>query len=182
MTPTNEIVTKTASELAALYRRRELSPLEVTRALLAWIERHEPAVNAFARLDIEGALAGAARSEQRFASATPLGELDGVPVSIKDLIDVRGLPTRMGSRTTTAASAEQDAPVVARLREQGAVLLGKSTTSEFGLKGLGVSPLTGTTRNPWDVSRSSGGSSAGAVASVAAGFNPIAIGTDGGGS
>lgn len=182
MAEPNDLVYKSATELAQLYRRRELSPLELTRALLGWIDRHEPQVNAFARFDAEGALAAASRSEQRFANGAPLGALDGIPVSVKDLIDARGLPTRKGSRTTPTLPAEQDAPVVARLREQGAVLLGKSTTSEFGLKGLGVSPLTGVTRNPWNLAHSSGGSSAGAVASVAAGFNPIAIGTDGGGS
>src|SRR5688572_27678108 len=124
MTRSNDLVSKTATELAQLYRRRELSPLELTRALLCWIARHEPAVNAFAKLDEDGALLAAARSEQRFATGAPLGELDGIPISIKDLIDVRDLPTRKGSRTTPGAAAEQDAPVVARLREQGAVLLG----------------------------------------------------------
>jgi aspartyl-tRNA(Asn)/glutamyl-tRNA(Gln) amidotransferase subunit A len=182
MSARDELTEMSASELAHRYLRRELSPLEVVHAVLERIQRHEPQVNAFVSLDAEAALAAAARSEQRFLLGTPMGELDGVPIGIKDLIDVRGFATRKGSRTTPEQRAEHDAPVAARLREQGAILLGKTTTSEFGLKGLGESPLTGITRNPWDLSRSSGGSSAGSVAAVAAGFGPVSIGTDGGGS
>jgi len=176
------IVYATASELLSLYRTRALSPVELTRAVLAQIDRHEPRINAFARLDREGALASAYESEQRVASGRPLRALEGIPVSVKDLLPVRGLPTRRGSRTTSEAVSDADAPAVARLREQGAILLGKTTTSEFGLKGLGESPLTGITRNPWSLEHSPGGSSAGAVAAVAAGFGPLAVGTDGGGS
>jgi aspartyl-tRNA(Asn)/glutamyl-tRNA(Gln) amidotransferase subunit A len=182
MNSNDDLTQKRATELVGLYARRELSPVEVTSAVLERIVRHEPQVNAFACLDAEAALAAAARSEQRILAGAPLGELEGIPVSVKDLIDVRGFPTRKGSRTSSSQRTEHDAPVAARLREQGAILLGKITTSEFGLKGLGESPLTGITRNPWKLSRSTGGSSAGAVGAVAAGFGPIAIGTDGGGS
>lgn len=111
-----------------------------------------------------------------------IGPLDGIPTSIKDLIAVAGMPQRFGSRTTSMANVAKDAPSVERLRAAGAVILGKSTTSEFGCKAVGDSPLTGITRNPWDLSKSPGGSSAGAAAMVACGLVPYALGTDGGGS
>jgi aspartyl-tRNA(Asn)/glutamyl-tRNA(Gln) amidotransferase subunit A len=171
----------TASELLQHYRARALSPVELTRAVLERIERHDPQINAFVTVDADAALAAAEESERRFARGEPR-LLEGVPVSVKDLLPVRGLPTRRGSRTTQDTPSKVDAPAVARLREEGAVLLGKTTTSEFGLKGLGESPLTGVTRNPYHLSHSPGGSSAGAVAAVAAGFGPLALGTDGGGS
>jgi aspartyl-tRNA(Asn)/glutamyl-tRNA(Gln) amidotransferase subunit A len=172
-----------ATELVRLYRTRALSPVAVTRAVLDRIESKNANINAFVVVDVKGALAVAAESEARWARGEPLGLLDGVPVSVKDLLAQRGLPTRRGSKTTSAEGpSSEDAPAVARLREHGAVLLGKTTTSEFGLKGLGDSPLTGVTHNPWDLAHTPGGSSAGAVAAVAAGFGPLAVGTDGGGS
>ncbi|KYF71732.1 hypothetical protein BE17_43895, partial [Sorangium cellulosum] len=173
----------TAVELLALYRSRSASPVEALRAVLAHVERHGAPLNAFALLDGERALDAARASEARWARGAPVGRLDGVPVSVKDLLLTRGWPTLRGSRTVDASGPwTEDAPAVARLREQGAVLFGKTTTSEFGLKGLGDSPLTGITRNAWDPRRTPGGSSAGAVTAVAAGFGPLAVGTDGGGS
>ncbi|MEI9948471.1 MAG: amidase [Pseudomonadota bacterium] len=172
-----------ATELVRLYRTRALSPVAVTRAVLNRIESKNHQINAFVVVDTKGALAAAAESEARWGRGEPLGLLDGVPVSVKDLLALRGLPTRRGSKTTSAEGPwDEDAPAVARLREHGAVLLGKTTTSEFGLKGMGDSPLTGVTRNPWHLGHTPGGSSAGAVAAVAAGFGPLAVGTDGGGS
>lgn len=171
-----------ASALQASYASGTLSPVEVTRAVLERAE-HSSALNAFVVLDGERALAQARESEQRWHEGKPRGLLDGVPVSLKDLLLARDWPTRRGSRTTDATGPfEIDSPAAARLREHGAILLGKTTTTEFGLKGLGDSPLTGITRNPWNPAHSPGGSSAGAVASVAAGVSPIAVGTDGGGS
>jgi aspartyl-tRNA(Asn)/glutamyl-tRNA(Gln) amidotransferase subunit A len=172
-----------AVELVRLYRARALSPVAVARAVLDRIEANNGSINAFVVVDVKGALAAAAASEARWGRGEPLGLLDGVPVSVKDLLPLRGLPTRRGSKTTSAESvSDEDAPAVARLREHGAVLLGKTTTSEFGLKGMGDSPLTGVTHNPWHLAHTPGGSSAGAVAAVAAGFGPLAVGTDGGGS
>jgi len=172
-----------AVELGRRFRARELSPVEVTRAVLRRIERIGPALNAFVLVDPEAALESARASEARFERRAALGSLDGVTVSLKDLLLARGWPTRRGSKTVDAQGAWlEDSPAAARLRECGAVLLGKTTTSEFGLKGLGDSPLTGITRNPWNLEHTPGGSSAGAVAAVAAGLGCLAVGTDGGGS
>ncbi|HTV18617.1 MAG TPA: amidase [Polyangiaceae bacterium] len=180
---TDELHRWTASELVLAYRRRKLSPVEVTRAVLDRISRREPELNAFVVLDPEAALADARASEARWSASKPAGLVDGVPVSVKDLLLARGWPTRCGSLTVSSDGPwEIDAPAVARLREHGAVLLGKTTTSEFGLKGRGDSPLSGVTRNPWQPAHTPGGSSAGAVTAVAAGFGPLAVGTDGGGS
>jgi aspartyl-tRNA(Asn)/glutamyl-tRNA(Gln) amidotransferase subunit A len=173
--------TLAATELVDRYRRRLLSPVDVAAAVLERI-RETGAINAFASVNETTLLEDAHASEARWKRNAPLGPVDGIPISVKDLLDVRGFPTRKGSRTTPDAPAAKDCPAAERLRESGALLLGKTTTSEFGLKGLGDNPLNGTTRNPWDLSRSPGGSSAGAVAAVAAGIGPIAIGTDGGGS
>ena len=112
----------------------------------------------------------------------PLGLLHGLPVSVKDLIAVGGQPYASGSRAMASNIAAADAPAVERLRAAGAIIIGKTTTSEFGAKPVGDSPLTGITRHPWDLAKTPGGSSAGAAASVAAGITPIALGTDGGGS
>lgn len=173
----------TATELLRSYRGHELSPVEVVRAVLARIERLQPQLNAFALLDAEAALRAAHESEAHWQRNEPRGLLEGVPLSAKDLLLTRGWPTRRGSRTVSPQGPWQhDAPAVARAREQGAVLLGKTTTTEFGLKGGSESPLTGLTRNPWHPGHTTGGSSAGAVAATAAGLGPLALGTDGGGS
>ncbi|MEU2430422.1 amidase [Streptomyces sp. NPDC007861] len=174
----------TAHELIAGYERGEFSPLEAVRAVLARIDAVEPAVNAFVRVDAEQALAQAAASTERRRRGEPLGPLDGVPVTVKDLLLQAGAPTLRGSRTVRPDSRawDEDAPAVARLREQGAVFVGRTTTPEFGWKGVTDSPLTGITRNPYDLSRTSGGSSGGSAVAVALGAAPLSIGTDGGGS
>lgn len=173
----------TATQLLARFRDRSLSPVDATAACLARIRGVDPALRAFCWIDEELALASARASEQRWQRGAPCGPLDGVPVAIKDLILTRGMPTLRGSRTVDAGQPwEVDAPVTARLREAGAVILGKTTTPEFGCKGETNSPLTGITRNPWDLARTSGGSSGGTAAAVAAGMCPLAIGTDGAGS
>ncbi len=172
-----------AVTLLQLYRSGAASPVEATREVLARIDRLNPRLNAFCLVDAEAALASARASEQRWRQGRPQGLLDGVPVSIKDLILTRGWPTRRGSRSVDPAQPwEVDAPVTARLRESGAVLLGKTTTPEFGCKGETNSPLTGITRNPWDLTRTPGGSSGGTAAAVAAGLGPLSVGTDGAGS
>lgn len=151
--------------------------------MLTRIEALNPKLNAFNLVDAEGALASARASEARWAKSAPQGALDGVPASIKDIILTKGWPTLRGSLLVDRNQPwEEDAPATARLREANAVILGKTTTPEFGWKALGDSPLTGITRNPWNLERTPGGSSAGAAAHVAAGMGPLAVGTDGGGS
>jgi aspartyl-tRNA(Asn)/glutamyl-tRNA(Gln) amidotransferase subunit A len=173
----------TATELVSAYRDGSLSPVEATRAALDRIAAHDPLVNAFCLVDAEAALAQARASEARWSAGEPAGPVDGVPTSIKDLLLTRGWPTLRGSRTIDPDQEWlEDAPSVARLRESGAVLLGKTTTPELGWKGVTDSPLTGVTRNPWDTSRTGGGSSGGAAAAVALGMGALAVGTDGGGS
>ena len=181
--PDTDITRLSATELLRLYRRRELSPVEATRAMLARIDTQNAVTNAYCLVRDEEALASAKESEQRWQAGEPAGLLDGVPVSVKDLLLTSGWPTLRGSLTIDEAGPwTVDAPAVARLREHRAVLLGKTTTPEFGWKGVTDSPLTGVTRNPWDPARTTGGSSGGAAAAVAAGMGPLALGTDGGGS
>src|SRR5689334_1326934 len=181
-TPT-DLAECTATTLLRLYRSRQASPVEATRAVLARIERLNPVLNAYCHLAPEQALDAAKASEERWRRRVPCGELDGVPVSIKDLILTAGWPTLRGSRTVDAAGPwDVDAPATARLREAGAVLLGKTTTPEFGCKGETNSPLTGITRNPWNPAKTPGGSSGGTAAAVAAGMGPLSVGTDGAGS
>ena len=142
-----------------------------------------PALKAFSYVAADGALASARASEARWLRGEPCGALDGVPASIKDLILTRGMPTLRGSRTVDANQAwDIDAPAAARLKEAGAVILGKTTTPEFGCKGETNSPLTGISRNPWNLDKTPGGSSGGTAAAVAAGMGPVSIGTDGAGS
>jgi aspartyl-tRNA(Asn)/glutamyl-tRNA(Gln) amidotransferase subunit A len=177
-----DIAYRSASELLDLYRRKLLSPVEVVRSLLGRLDALESQINAFCIVDREGAMASARASEERWRRGERNGLLDGVPVTIKDLILMRGFPTRRGSRLVDPTPDAEDAPATARLREAGAVILGKTTTPEFGWKALGDSPLTGITRNPWDLSRTPGGSSAGAAAACAAGIAPLHLGSDGAGS
>ncbi|WP_405840406.1 amidase [Streptomyces sp. NBC_01518] len=180
---TTELTELTAVELLDGYRRREFSPVDATRATLERAEEIQPAVNAFVRLDAEGALARAAESAERWQRGEPAGLLDGVPVTVKDILLQRGAPTLRGSKTIAEqGSWDEDAPSVARLREHGAVFIGKTTTPEFGWKGVTDSPLSGITRNPHDPSRTAGGSSGGSAAAVALGAGPLSLGTDGGGS
>jgi aspartyl-tRNA(Asn)/glutamyl-tRNA(Gln) amidotransferase subunit A len=179
----NDPTSLSATELVEHYRRRTLSPVEVTKAVLARIAKLQTSLNAFALVDEEAALAAARASEARWGKAAPAGPVDGVPASVKDLMLAQGWPTLRGSRTVRRdQSWKEDAPMVARLREAGAVLLGKTTTPEFGWKAIGDSPLTGVTRNPWNPQRTPGGSSAGAAVAAATGMGPLHLGSDGGGS
>ena len=183
MPPATDLADCTATELLQLYRGRQASPVEATHAVLKRIDALNPQLNAFCHLAPEQALADARLSEARWREGRPTGPLDGVPTSIKDLILTRGWPTRRGSRTVDPDQAwDVDAPATARLREAGAVLLGKTTTPEFGCKGETNSPLTGISRNPWDPRKTPGGSSGGTAAAVAAGMGPLSVGTDGAGS
>ena len=173
----------TATELARLFRADEASPVDATRAVLARIERVNSTLRAFCLVAADDALAAARESELRWRAGAPLSAIDGVPTSIKDLILTRGWPTLRGSRTIDPSQPwDIDAPATARLREAGAVLLGKTCTPEFGCKGETNSPLTGLSRNPWDFRKTPGGSSGGAAAAVAAGLGPLSLGTDGAGS
>jgi aspartyl-tRNA(Asn)/glutamyl-tRNA(Gln) amidotransferase subunit A len=183
MTMSPDLAYRSASELLALFRTKAASPVEVTRASLARIDALNPQLNAFCIVDAEGALRAARESEARWMRSAPLGLLDGVPVSIKDLLLTSGWPTLRGSRTVERNQAwDEDAPAVARLREHHAVVLGKTTTPEFGWKAVTDSPLTGITRNPWNPAKTPGGSSGGAAVAVATGMGALAVGTDGGGS
>ena len=178
-----DLVMMSATELVERYRRKDVSPVEVTRAVLNHIRDHNPRVNAFILVDEERAMADAAQSERRWIEGAPRGRLEGVPTSLKDLMLTRGWPTLRGSKTTDPDQAwDEDGPPVARLREQGAVFVGKTTTPEFGWKGVTDSPLSGITRNPWNTDKTPGGSSGGAAAAVALGMGALATGTDGGGS
>jgi aspartyl-tRNA(Asn)/glutamyl-tRNA(Gln) amidotransferase subunit A len=179
----NDLCSLSATELLALYRKKKVSPVETTKAVLARIDKLNPVLNAFCVLDEKQALMLAKQSEERWRKGAPQGQLDGVPVSIKDLLLTKGWPTLRGSKTVDPKGPwNDDAPVSARLREHGAVLLGKTTTPEFGWKGVTDSPLTGITRNPWNPKMTPGGSSGGAAAAVASGMGPLTVGTDGGGS
>lgn len=172
-----------AGELVAGYSSGELSPLDVTGAVLRRIEQQDKALNAFCLLDAQRALEQAESSAQRWAQGHPLGTLDGVPTSIKDMFLTAGWPTRRGSHGVDPDSVwDTDSPAVARLREHGVVLLGKTTTPELGWKAVTDSPLTGITRNPWHTDLTPGGSSGGSAAAVASGMGPLSLGTDGGGS
>ena len=171
-----------AGELLEKYRTKALSPVEVARAVMRRIEEFNPRLNAFCLLN-KDLLEEAKASESRWLKGEPKGMLDGVPVSIKDLLLTRGWPTLRGSKTVDPKGPwNDDAPAVARLRENGALFLGKTTTPEFGWKGVTDSALTGITRNPWNPAKTPGGSSGGAAAALAAGMGPLALGTDGGGS
>ncbi|KKD03299.1 amidase [Streptomyces sp. WM6386] len=178
-----ELTELTAVQLVDGYRKGEFSPVEVTRAALERAERIQPEVNAFVRITAPEALAQARESADRWRRGEPAGLVDGVPVTVKDILLMRGAPTLKGSKALSEKGRwDEDAPSVARLREHGAVFLGKTTTPEFGWKGVTDSPLSGVTRNPHDPSRTAGGSSGGAAAAVALGAGPLALGTDGGGS
>jgi aspartyl-tRNA(Asn)/glutamyl-tRNA(Gln) amidotransferase subunit A len=174
--------TLSAIELLAAYSSKALSPLEVTRAVLQHIERCEPHIHATYALDAAGALAQAAASQSRWLKGEPQGALDGVPVTIKENIATRGVPVPLGTAATELLPAERDAPPAARLREAGAVILGKTTMPDYGMLSSGLSSFHPLARNPWDVSKNPGGSSAGAAAASAAGYGPLHLGTDIGGS
>jgi aspartyl-tRNA(Asn)/glutamyl-tRNA(Gln) amidotransferase subunit A len=179
----DDIAFMPATRLLPLYRRGELSPVEVIEHTLRRLETYESAINAFVLNDPETALAMARASEARWRKGAPQGLLEGVPVALKDTVLTKGWPRLLGSRTIAAdQSWNEDSPVTARLRSEGAVFFGKTTTPEFGWKAVTDSPLTGVTRNPWDLERTPGGSSGGSAAAVLAGVCPLAVGTDAGGS
>ncbi len=176
------LATRPAYELAPMIRQKQVSPVELMQAVLDRIGRLEPQLNAMAFLDGDAAMAGAREAEAALMRSTPLGRLHGLPVTIKDLADVAGMPTRSGTRTSAADPAPADTPFVERLRLAGAIPIGKTTTSEFGWSGVSTSPLTGVTHNPWQHGMNAGASSAGAGVAAAAGYGPLHQGSDGAGS
>jgi aspartyl-tRNA(Asn)/glutamyl-tRNA(Gln) amidotransferase subunit A len=172
-----------AAEISAAYASAELSPVEVTRALLARIDTWEPRLNAMYRVDREGALKQARDAEARWRVQAPLSPLDGLPVTIKENIATRGDPAPIGTAANLPAPPQpSDAPPAARLREAGCVILGKTTMPDYGMLSAGVSSAHGVTRNPWNTAKNTSGSSAGAGAAAAAGYAPLHLGTDIGGS
>lgn len=178
-----DFIWMSASQLLDGYRSKAFSPVEVTQATLDRIADKDDLTNAFTLVDGEQALDDARASEARWQKGEPQGKVDGVPTLVKDIILTRGWPTLRGSKTVDPDQPwDDDAPAVSRMREHGAVHIGKTTTPEFGWKGVTDSPVSGITRNPWDLSKTPGGSSGGSSAALAAGMGQLAFGTDGGGS
>ena len=171
-----------ATQLAELIRTKQLSPVEYMRTLLARIETLEPRINAFAHLAAGQAMDAARAAEARLMSGERIGRLHGVPVTIKDLAYTKDMPMQSGSRIMQGNQPTEDAPMIPRLRAEGAIVLGKTTTSEYGWTGVSRSPLTGITHNPWKHGYNAGASSAGAGAAAAAGYGPLHQGSDGAGS
>ena len=171
-----------ALDLLAGYRAKTLSPVEVVRAVLDHIARWEPHLRATYRLDPEGALAAASAAEARWRHGEPKGALDGVPITIKDNIATKGVPVPLGTAASDLTPAPADAPPAARVREEGAVILGKTTMPDYGMLSSGLSSFHPLTRNPWNLAKNPGGSSSGAGAGAAAGYGPLHLGTDIGGS
>ncbi len=163
-----------ASAMAPLIRQKRLSPVEVMTAVLDRIERHEPRIQRLraSRAAPEAAMAAAREAEAAVSAGKPVGPLHGVPITIKDLVRTKDMPTQSGSRINKGHQPDEDAPVVQRLKAAGAIILGKTTTPEFGWKGVSESPLTGITHTPWKHGINAGASAAGAAASAAAGFAP----------
>lgn len=176
----DQICWLTARELVAAYARGTLSPVEVTKAMLSRIEATNGALNALYFVDADGAIAQAVASEERWQHGRPLGLIDGVPTTVKDALATQGMPSYRGSAAFVpdAQPPTTDTPAVARMREHGAVILGKTTMCDFGILPAGVSSRHGVTRNPWNTARNTGGSSSGAAAAVAAGIGPLTVGTD----
>jgi aspartyl-tRNA(Asn)/glutamyl-tRNA(Gln) amidotransferase subunit A len=177
-----DYIAATAADLGLRVAQGTLSPVQLTECALHLAAAAEPSINAYASLLRERALRDAAEREAEVRAGRPRGRLHGVPIAVKDNFAYEGEPTGKGSRTSSDAPATTSAPMVERLVRAGAVVIGKTTTPEFGWKGTGSSPRTGITRNPWDPRRTSGGSSAGSGATVASGAVPVATGTDAGGS
>ena len=178
----SELHDLSAGELLAAYRSKALSPVEVTRAVVAHIQHWEPHLRATYAFEPDAALAQAEASQARWLKGAPLGPLDGVPTTIKENIATQGVPVPVGTAATVLTPADRDAPPAARLREAGAVILGKTTMPDYGMLSSGLSSFHPLTRNPWDLTKNPGGSSAGAGAAAAAGYGPLHIGTDIGGS
>ncbi|HHQ2655491.1 TPA: amidase, partial [Pseudomonas aeruginosa] len=170
------------TRLLALFARRELSPGEYYEHLLAHIQRWEPHLNALYRFDPQRVREQAAAATERWRKGQPKGPLDGLPVTIKELIATAGEPIPLGSAATALQPAPCDAPPAARLREAGAIVLAKTTVPDFGMLSSGLSSFHGVTRNPWNLANNTGGSSSGAAAAAAAGYGPLHLGTDIGGS
>jgi aspartyl-tRNA(Asn)/glutamyl-tRNA(Gln) amidotransferase subunit A len=171
----------TCADLKLAYRRGKLSPVEVARDRLDRIDAHA-ALNAFMPLQPERTLAAASESEKRWRAGSPLGPIDGIPTTIKDNVWAKGWPIRRGSKTSDPAAAQDDGPATARLREQGAVILGKTCMPEHGWIGVCHSPLTGVTRNPWNPEHTPGGSTGGGAVAAMLGLGVLHLGTDGAGS
>jgi aspartyl-tRNA(Asn)/glutamyl-tRNA(Gln) amidotransferase subunit A len=171
-----------ALDLIAGFRARQFSPSEVLEDVLAHIEVWEPHIKALYAFDPEGARAVARASTERWQQGQPIGLLDGVPVTIKDNIATKGVPIPLGTAATPLTPAAADAPPAARLREAGAVIFSKTTMPDFGMLSSGLSSFHPLTRNPWDLGKNPGGSSSGAGAAGAAGYGPLHLGTDIGGS
>jgi len=169
-------------EITALYQRRKLSPVEVMEACLKQVLKYNPALNAFSFLDEKHAMHQAKGAEKRWMKNEPVGALDGIPVTIKDWFHYKGWPTRYGSLVSSPVPQPQYSPPVARLREQGAIVIGKTTLPEYGHKGVTDSPLNGITRNPWNMAKTPGGSSGGAAVAAATGMGLLHLGSDAGGS
>lgn len=180
--PAEDLALTAATELRERYATEELDPVDVVDAVLARAERLEPDLHALFATDPDRARDDARRSAKRWSDGRPAGPLDGVPVTVKDNIDTEGTPTPVGSAATPLRPAAADAPAAARLRESGAVLVGKTTMPDLGMLTSGLSSFHELTRNPWDLARTPGGSSSGAAAAAAAGYGPIHVGTDIGGS
>jgi len=179
---TDDLIWKSAHELSKLYRAKEVSPVEAVEAALARLEQVEPKLNAFVTVTADQARAEARAAEQRLLGDDDLPPLFGVPITIKDLTDTAGVRTTYGCVAYADHVPDADAIAWERLKAAGTIMLGKTTTPEFGLLGVTESKLTGSTGTPWDPSRNAGGSSGGAAASTAAGVAPLAWGSDGGGS
>ena len=177
----NDVCLMSAADLVASYQAKALTPVEVTEAVLARIDRLNPVLNAFVLVDKEGSLASARAAEKAYASGSA-GPLAGVPISIKDLTETRGMRTTKGSVTGKDWVPDFDAVVVERLRDAGACILGKTNVPEFGPTFITNNRLFGPARNPWNLERTTGGSSGGAAAAVASGLGPIGHGNDAGGS
>jgi len=171
-----------ATDMVAAYQTRALSPVEVAQSVLAQVERWEPHLHALFLLRPERVLEQARASQARWQRGEPLGPIDGVPVTLKDNIATEGDPTPLGTRAVTPVPASADAPPAARVRESGAVVLAKTTMPDYGMLSSGLSSYHALTRNPWDLRKTPGGSSAGAGAAAAAGYGPLHVGTDIGGS
>src|SRR3954454_7729783 len=178
----DELCLLPATELRARIVRKDVSPVEITRAVLARAERMQPELNCFITLCGDEAMAEARRAEREVMAGGPLGLLHGIPFTVKDIVNTKGVRTTFGAVPYKDNVPDHDAVAVARMRAEGAILIGKTTTQEFGTKCLTDSPLFGLTRNAWSGARSSGGSSGGAAVAVASGIAPLAIATDGGGS
>lgn len=179
---TTQIADLTAVELVSLFQDGKLSPVEAASACLERVHTHNKAVNAYNFLNEELTYEAARRSEERWRRGIPLGPIDGVPVAVKDIFMTAGWPNRKGSLITSAEPLKVDAPAIAALRRNGFVPLGRTTIPEFGWKGITDNPLDGVTGNPWDPTKTAGGSSGGSAAAIPLGMGPLSLGTDAGGS